>query len=129
MKRMDQGLPPSEETYVDPQTGTVLSTAGNSASGGEAKMSGTVAVRNGTTTEGKAASAANKLTNLGFKTDVANANSTDFTNTVIVYTNDSQKATAEAIKDALGCGKVEKNNNEYLYSTDYLVVIGTDYNG
>lgn len=28
MKRMDQGLPPDEKTYVDPATGTVMSSAG-----------------------------------------------------------------------------------------------------
>ena len=28
MKRMDAGLPPDEEPYIDPATGTVMSTCG-----------------------------------------------------------------------------------------------------
>lgn len=125
IKRMDEGLPPLEETVVDDTTGALLSSSGKSAN--SANLSGTVAVRNGTSREGIAASASAKLSEMGFETNVANANSLDYTTTVIVYENDSQRATAEAIRDALGCGNVVKNNNEYAFTTDYLVVIGTDY--
>ena len=125
MKRMDEGLPPSEETIIDDETGTILATAGQSSN--SVNLSGTVAVRNGTSREGIAASASSKLSEMGFETNVANANSLDYTTTVIVYENDSQRATAGAIRDALGCGNVVKNNNEYAFTTDYLVVIGTDY--
>ena len=90
-------------------------------------MSGSVAVRNGTDKDGLASSASSKIYALGFTTDVGNANTQDYTTTVIVYNNDSQKAAAEAIRDALGCGNVIKNNNEYVFSTDFLVVVGTDF--
>ena len=125
MKRMDEGLPPLEETIIDDATGAVLSTAGKSSD--EPNFSGSVAVRNGTTTEGVAANASSKISNLGFETNVGNANSLDYTSTVIVFENESQRATAQAIRDALGCGNLIKNNNEYNFTTDYLVVIGTDY--
>lgn len=124
MERMDKGLPP-EETVIDDATGTVLSKGGDGGSNNSA--SGSVAVRNGTDKQGVAADAANKLSAKGFKTDAGNANSQDYTETIIVYRNDNQKATAEAIQQALGCGKLVKDNNEYTFETDFLVVIGTDY--
>jgi polyisoprenyl-teichoic acid--peptidoglycan teichoic acid transferase len=134
--RMEQGLPPSEETVIDESTGAVLSSAGDggsssssSSNSGSSKLSGSIAVRNGTTKEGKAAVASASLAALGFSTSVGNANSLDYTQTIVVYSEDSQKSTAEAIRDNLGCGQVIKNNGEYIFTSDYLVVVGTDYNG
>lgn len=124
MERMDQGLPPVEGTVIDPQTNTVMSTGG-----GSSNMSGRVAVRNGTDKEGLASSASSKIYALGFTTDIGNANTQDYTTTVIVYNNDNQKTAAEAIRDALGCGNVIKNNDEYVFNTDFLVVVGTDFSG
>lgn len=126
MKRMDQGLPPDPDTYIDPATGTIMSSAGGVMSSGS---SGDVAVtiRNGTTRDGLAAEASSKLVDLGYRTNVGNANSQDYTSTVIVYDDDSMRGDAEKIRDELGCGQVMKNNGDYLFNTDILVVVGTDF--
>ena len=126
MKRMDQGLPPDPDTYIDPATGTIMSSAGGVMSSGS---NGDVAVtiRNGTTRDGLAAEASSKLVDLGYRTNVGNANSQDYTSTVIVYDDDSMRGDAEKIRDELGCGQVMKNNGDYLFSTDILVVVGTDF--
>lgn len=128
MKRMDEGKPPSTETVIDDATGAILSNAGDNKVGGvDGSFNATVSVRNGTEKEGVAAKASNKLTTLGFKTNVGNANSSDYKNTVIVYNDESQKAAAEAIKEALGCGDIQKNENEYVFDSDLLVVVGDDF--
>lgn len=130
MERMDKGLPPSKKTIIDPETGTIIAKSDDSSdnSSSDGKFHGSVAVRNGTTKDGLAADASNKISDLGFTTDVKNANSLDYTQTVIVYSNDNQLKAAQAIKDAIGCGNIVKNNNEYIFETDLLVVVGTDYN-
>ena len=127
VERISKDLPPSEETIVDDNTGIVLANSGDSQGQDGSNMSGTVAVRNGTVKAGAANSANDKIKGMGFTTDLKDANTQDYTQTVIVYENDSQKSKAESIKNALGCGSVVKNNNEYAFSTDILVVIGTDY--
>lgn len=127
MKRMDEGLPPNEETIIDDATGTVMSKAGDSL-GSSGKFNLTVAIRNGTTKDGVAASASNKLTTVGFRTDVGNANSSDYENTRIVYNNDDHREAAEKIKELLGCGDIIKNDDEYIFNTDLLVVVGNDFN-
>lgn len=126
MERMDKGLPPDEETYIDPATGTVMSTAG-APDGVESNFTGKVSVRNGTNKEGLASKASNKIYQLGFTTDVGNANTQDYKNTIIIYANDEDRAGAEAIKDVLGCGQVLKDNGEYSFTGNILVVVGTDF--
>ena len=130
MERMNAGKPPASETVVDSETGTVLQYAGNTEGEENTNYSSmTVAVKNGTSRSGVAAKASALISELGFQTDAGNANTSDFKSTIIVYTNDSQATAANAIKDKLGCGTVQKNNNnEYSYTTDILVVIGSDYN-
>ena len=128
---MDDGLSPGTETVVDSETGIVLQQAGSESESDDTSYSNmTVSVKNGTSKTGVAAKAAAALTELGFNTETGNANASNYKTTVIVYTNDSQKAAAEAICDKLGCGNVVKNsNNEYSYNTDILVVVGSDYKG
>lgn len=84
---MDQGLPPNDSTYIDPATGTVMSTAGVSTSNGS--EAGSVSIRNGTNQDGLASNASNKLYGLGFSTDVGNANSQDYSTTIIVISDSS----------------------------------------
>lgn len=131
MERMDKGLPPVEETIIDSATGTVLSKSGESGStngSSDSSYSSNVDIKNGTNTSGLASKAQQKISDMGFKISTGNANAQDFTETVIVYNDDNQKSAAEAIKDKLGCGKVIKNNNEYIINSDILIVVGTDFN-
>ncbi len=64
---------------------------------------------------------------MGFTTDIGNAESSDYTKTLVVYNDDSQYDAAEAIVDVLLCGRSVKNTGEYSFSTDILVIVGTDY--
>ena len=111
---MDNGLPPDEETYIDPATGTVMSTAG------VGEWSGSVKILNGTNTDGLAAAVANKLFNMGFSTNTGNADKSDYSKTLIIYKNDDKEDAAEAIRDKLHCGKVQSNNGDSspLYVVD-----------
>jgi LCP family protein required for cell wall assembly len=133
--RMEQGLSPSTENVVDPVTGTVLATAGDSAqpegagsSSTSATHQGLVVVRNGSTYDGAGAKAADKLEGMGFTTDVDNADADDYPKTLVVYEGASQQAEARQIADALGCGAVVQNDGSYYFEGAYLVVIGADWN-
>lgn len=136
MERVDQGLPPTEETIIDEATGVTLSSAGDggSASGdssggdGSASLSGVkISVKNGAGISGVAADAASRLTPLGAIAETGNADDSNYQETLIIYDDDSQQAQAQAIADALGCGKVQKNTGVYSYSGDFLVVVGADW--
>lgn len=123
MKRMDAGLSPSENTEIDPSTGTVMSNAG----GEQQNFIGTVSIKNGTDIAGLAATASGKLYSLGLTTDVGNANTQDYITTVIIYDSDEYYEAAAAIKEKLNCGKVQENDGSYTFASDILVVIGSDF--
>lgn len=139
LKRVEQGLPPVEEDVIDPYTGTVMATAGSGSAGsaGSAgsgssstaviKRSGTVSVRNGTDIDGAGAAAAEKIGELGYTVDAANADASDYAETVVVYAEESQKERAEEIVNTLGVGSAVLNDEEYLFTSDFLVVIGADW--
>ena len=136
MERVRQGLPPTEEDVVH-ETGTVLATTGSgnasssssadSADATAAKRSGTVTVKNGTSTAGLGAEAVELITPLGYTAEAGNANRSNYTRTVIVYEDASQKEAAQEIADALGCGLVIQNEDVYVYEGDFLVLIGSDW--
>ena len=132
MKRMDQGLPPAAETVIDPSTGIILASGGEPIEGGDtaasrAKRSGTVAVRNGTGADGVASEAQALVEELGYSTTVGNADSYSYDETEIIYKDFSQKKYAEEIRDALGTGKVIRDTGDYLFTTDFLVITGSDF--
>ncbi len=137
MQRVEQGLSPTEEDEVDAATGTILASAGDggkassgSSSGGtaaQATRSGSVMVKNGTSTSGLAANAAEKIAALGYSTDTGNANSSDYSTTVVVYNDSSQAEAAREIAQTLGVSSTIQNDGEYSFSTDFLVVIGADW--
>lgn len=131
MKRMNAGEPPAAEAVIDPSTGIVLASGGEAIDEGTVKSSirrsGTVAVRNGTGATGVAAQAQERVEGLGYSTSVGNADSYKYTKTEIVYREAKQKKYAEEICDALGCGKVIQDDGDYLFTTDYLVIIGADF--
>ena len=133
ISRIDQGLPPVAEDRVDEETGMVMASAGGGAadaaatSSGTVKRSGTVSIRNGTEITGAASAAQTKVSALGYTIDVGNANSTDYTQTIVVYNTPDQAELATEIASALGVGTTVQNTGEYLFETDYLVVIGSDW--
>ena len=133
ISRIDQGLPPVEEDKVDEETGMVMASSGGGAaeaaasSSGTVKRSGTVSVRNGTEITGAASSAQTKIAALGYTIDVGNANSTDYAQTIVVYNTADQAELAAEIASTLGVGTTVQNTGEYLFESDYLVVIGSDW--
>ena len=136
MKRVDQGLPPTEESMVDPASGVVTASAGDGGktgltSGGssaDTSLQGIkIAVKNGSGINGCASSAASKLTPLGAVVETGNADDFKYKETLVIYNNPSDQAKAQAIADALGVGSTKKNNGVYSFAGDYLVVVGADW--
>ena len=64
-----------------------------------------------------------------FTTSTGNANTQDYTSTIVVYNDDSHQKGANAIVSALGCGSAVKNDGSYTVSGKFLVVLGSDYSG
>ena len=134
LDRVNQGLPPTETDVVD-ATGTVLATTGSGqALGGSSaneflnKKSGTVVIRNGGAPAGSGGKVGEVIAAMGYTTDIANANSSDFDETVIVYQAADKRSEAMEIAQAMGVGRVVKNDaGEYLMNGDFLVVLGSDY--
>ena len=134
LNRVNQGLPPTETDVVD-ATGTVLATTGSGqALGGSSaneflnKKSGTVVIRNGGAPAGSGGKVGEVISAMGYTTDIANANSSDFDETVIVYQVADKRSEAMEIAQAMGIGRVVKNDaGEYLMNGDFLVVLGSDY--
>lgn len=141
MERVDQGLSPTEEAKVDKATGVTMSSAGDGGSSNKsadsskkssAKSSNSlseasIAVRNGSGISGVAGQAAQLLTAEGASVDTGNADSSDYSKTLVIYDDDSQKDTAQTIADILGVGEVKKNDGTYRMTKDYLVVVGSDW--
>ena len=134
LDRVNQGLPPTETDVVD-ATGPVLATTGSGqALGGSSaneflnKKSGTVVIRNGGAPAGSGGKVGEVIAAMGYTTDIANANSSDFDETVIVYQAADRRSEAMEIAQAMGVGRVVKNDaGEYLMNGDFLVVLGSDY--
>ncbi len=137
MKRVDQGLSPTEETVVDKATGVVLSTAGDGGSSSSSSSGNTssssalkgvqVSVKNGSGVSGCASEAASKLTALGAVAETGNADDYNYSTTLVIYDQASQSSTAQTIVDALGVGKAVQNDGTYSFSGDILIVVGQDW--
>ena len=84
-------------------------------------------MKNGTSTSGLAAKAAEKIAALGYSTDTGNANSSDYPNTVVVYSSGGQAEAAQEIAQTLGVSATFQNDGTYSFSADFLVVIGADW--
>ena len=126
IKRMDEGLPPSETAEVDEQTGTVIATNGSDT--GSSDKYASVVVKNGTTKSARTEKAVDLLKDAGFvNTSGAAANTTDYKKTLVVYDSASQEYEAKQIAEALGQGSVMLNDGEWLHDGTFLVVIGSDW--
>ncbi len=138
MRRVDQGLPPTEEDVVDEASGTVLASTGSgptgpsssssSGSATTATKSGSVAVRNGNGIAGAGAKAVERLEALGYhNVDAGNAENFDYAKTIVVYREAGQADEAQAIADTLGASVVKLNDGTYVFDTGFLVVLGADW--
>lgn len=137
MKRVDQGLPPTEEDIVDEASNTVLATTGGgqqkqggSSAGGSARSSaqpGLVSVLNGNGVAGAGSVAAEHIEALGYTVESGNADSFDYAQTLVVYATPGQAADAQKIADALGAGVLVLNDGSYTFDGDFFVVLGADW--
>ena len=129
MKRVKEGLPPTEESEIDEATGTVMATAGSAATMSGEKYA-TVTVKNGTNTEGLATSVRSKLMEDGFKNVVIGdvASGYDYPDTLILYDEPAREREAQEILRVIGQGETMLNDGSYLMTDcDLLVVIGDDW--
>ncbi len=136
MRRVDQGLPPTDKDVVDDASGTVLASTGSgasaSSSGGSdssaTRKSGSVAVRNGNGIAGAGAKAVERLEGLGYhNVDAGNAENFNYEKTIVVCRDSSQTDEAQQIADALGASVVKVNDGTYVFDTGFLVVLGADW--
>ncbi len=126
MKRMDEGLPPSETAEVDEQTGTVIATNGTDADASDKYAS--VVVKNGTTKSSRTITAVDLLKDAGFvNASGADANSSDYAHTLVIYDSSSQEYEAKQIVAALGQGSAQLNDGSWLHDGTFLVIIGSDW--
>ena len=130
MSRMKQGLAPAD-TEVDEATGIVLSSGGDtdpSSATGPTHVAASIAVRNGTETQGIATAAVEKLKAFGYtNVSAGNANTSDYETTTIIYDDDTYAKDAQIIAVQLGCGNVIKNDGTYTSSGNVMAVLGKDY--
>jgi LCP family protein required for cell wall assembly len=146
MQRVDEGLPPYEDSSQDKTQGIAGSVSdaesgsgsesgsgdgstGSGSSGdgstGNATGSGTVMVLNGAGTPGLGTSVANRLSALGYDAQSQNAASFDYSKTEVYYNGSENKQRAEAIASSLGNGiVVAANDGSVTTSTDVVVVVG-----
>lgn len=130
MKRIDAGLPPSEEDLIDELTGTVISSVGSGKIGTGYSIDRTqsIRIRNGVGTDGLSAEAKQILSDMGYrKFNVGNANKFGFEETLVVYKETRNKEFADQMIEAFGCGRSLKDDGSYLFDSDYLVVVGADW--
>jgi hypothetical protein len=134
MARVDSGLPPTEEDVIDSATGVILSTAGQGAVANSltnlhaANRQTTISLRNGNGTSGVCAQAETILKAAGYSTfDSKNADNFNYTNTIVVYTEDEASEDAQIIAQLLGVESALQDSTTYLFDTDVLVVIGANW--
>lgn len=130
MKRVDAGLPPTSDDEIDDLTGTVMASAGTGAIGGAYNVdrTATIRIRNGNGTDGVSADAKKILEEMGYRNfDLGNADSFDYEETVVVYKDPTYASAAEQIIEAFGFGDAVEDNGKYLFDSDFLVIIGSDW--
>ncbi len=130
MKRVDAGLPPTAEDKIDDQTGTVIASAGTGALSGEYSVdrAATLRIRNGSGTDGVCADAQTVLESMGYKNfDLGNADNFDYEKTIVVYKDPAMEDAADQIVEAFGLGKAVEDDGDYLFDSDFLVIIGADW--
>ena len=126
MERMDAGLPPATVAEIDEATGTVIATNGEDLS--TSKKYAYVSIWNGSPRSTAGDEAATLLENNGFVHVSQGAAPEDYSETWVIYDEDSQAYEAGTIVSALGQGRAVKNDGSWNFSGQFLVVIGSDWN-
>ena len=104
-------------------------------SGEESSLSGyghgeQVEIQNGSGVSGVAATAASTLTNKGYDvTNTLDADSYNYSKTLVIYDKGTDESIAKSIAKLLGCGTPTVNDGSYTYEGSYLVIVGKDYKG
>lgn len=130
ISRVDQGLPPTEEDQIDELTGTVISNSGSGDIGGQYAVdrTATIRIRNGNGTDGVCTDAENILKSMGYRNfDTGNADNFDYPETLVIYKESKNADYAKQMCEAMGIGHAEKDNGDYLFDSDFLIVIGADW--
>ena len=133
MQRVDQGLPPTEDSRVDELTGTVFANAGVQGESGRTvqemvERSGSISVKNGSGVVGIADTVAARISGAGYHVvDIGNADAFDYWQTMVIYDDPTLADRAQGIVDVMGEGVAMQNDGSYVFSTDFLVVVGQDY--
>lgn len=131
--RMDIGESPALKDDIDKATGTILASAGNGAANKDAVLvdtTATIRLRNGSGTDGVCADALSILEKMGYSSanvDVGNANNFEYATTLVVYRNPEKATYAKGIAKKFKIGKAIQDNGEYLFDSDYLIIIGSDW--
>ncbi len=136
MRRVDQGLPPTEEDIVDETSGTILADSGTGQfdgrdsslnADGSPRRSGLVTVRNGNGINGAGDEASRVIQAMGYQVDSGNADSFDYPQTLVIYGASAQAELAQELQGKLGCGTLVLNDGTFAFDGDFLVVLGADW--
>ena len=136
MERVDAGLSPTVNEEDSANRGGVTDGSLDKEYIAQSVLSdtsaddSTVTVLNGNGVTGLAAQVAEILANAGFEVeDSDNADSYDYSSTLIIYNDSDLESAACEIAEALGVGTVMENDGSYSFDTGFLVILGTDYTG
>lgn len=89
-----------------------------------------VAVRNGYGIAGCATAVSDMLTLAGYQhSEIGNANSYVYEETLIIYRDDTDREAAEDIRARLGYGRIIPSLSRYSFEGNVLVVVGKDFVG
>jgi len=92
------------------------------------RSSFTITVRNGSGVDSGASKIAAILTDAGFVvTETGNAEAYVYTETLVIYRDDALASAAKEIVETLGCGRTYQDVGFYVFNTDVLVVLGSDW--
>ncbi|RKI97389.1 LytR family transcriptional regulator [bacterium D16-34] len=136
MRRVDQGLPPTEEDIVEETSGTILADAGTGQfegrdsslnADGSIRRSGLVTVRNGNGINGAGEEASRVIQEMGYQVDSGNADTFDYPQTMVIYGASAQQELAQELQRKLGCGTLFLNDGTFAFDGDFLVVLGADW--
>lgn len=142
MKRIDQGLSPTPDESASMNNGGVTDGSIGGEAVAQAVLNGEesslsdyghgeqVEVQNGSGVSGVAATAASTLTNKGYDvTNTLDADSYNYSKTLVIYDKGTDESVAKSIAKLLGCGIPTVNDGSYTYEGSYLVIVGKDYKG
>ena len=74
------------------------------------------------------ADAQSVLESMGYKNfDLGNADNFDYDQTIVVYKDPNYENYADQIVEAFGLGKAVEDDGDYLFDSDFLIIIGADW--